>query len=170
MRTSFEIPPGNLLAPPLPPDLPSRHKKRPRLSSWSFFVEIGAGDGNRTHVVGLEGRSITIMLHPHSRGNGGYYIRGKAVFQSPATKNARLDLLCNVPSELPGESWKRRHKSGKPRGDMDTNPTWLRRRLFLDNAVTLSGAYDLLARRLCEPTFLSRLLVDGRRLDVIEST
>ena len=24
----------------------------------------GAGDGNRTHVIGLEGRSFTIKLHP----------------------------------------------------------------------------------------------------------
>lgn len=36
--------------------------------SWAWetvFSLNGAGDGNRTHVVGLEGRSITIMLHPH---------------------------------------------------------------------------------------------------------
>lgn len=31
----------------------------------TVFSLNGAGDGNRTHVVGLEGRSITIMLHPH---------------------------------------------------------------------------------------------------------
>ena len=26
---------------------------------------IGAGDGNRTHVISLEGWSSTIELHPH---------------------------------------------------------------------------------------------------------
>ena len=37
---------------------------------WLFQIDFslefksGAGDGNRTHVVGLEGRSFTIKLHP----------------------------------------------------------------------------------------------------------
>ncbi len=68
-------------------------KKRPRLSSWSFFVEIGAGDGNRTHVVGLEGRSITIMLHPHSQGNAAYYTRAQTVFQCHTPKNGSSRAL-----------------------------------------------------------------------------
>jgi hypothetical protein len=28
------------------------------------LAKVGAGDGNRTHVVGLGSRCITIMLHP----------------------------------------------------------------------------------------------------------
>ena len=30
-----------------------------------LYVDIGAGDGNRTHVISLEGWSSTIELHPH---------------------------------------------------------------------------------------------------------
>jgi hypothetical protein len=30
----------------------------------SLFSEYGAGDGNRTHVISLEGWSSTIELHP----------------------------------------------------------------------------------------------------------
>ena len=30
-----------------------------------LFFNLGAGDGNRTHVVSLEGWSSTIELHPH---------------------------------------------------------------------------------------------------------
>ena len=30
----------------------------------SYGRKAGAGDGNRTHVVGLEGRNSTIELHP----------------------------------------------------------------------------------------------------------
>ena len=29
-------------------------------------MEVGAGDGNRTHVASLEGWSSTIELHPHA--------------------------------------------------------------------------------------------------------
>ena len=32
----------------------------------SYGRAAGAGDGNRTHVVGLEGRNSTIELHPHT--------------------------------------------------------------------------------------------------------
>ena len=28
-------------------------------------IMVGAGDGNRTHVISLEGWSSTIELHPH---------------------------------------------------------------------------------------------------------
>ena len=31
------------------------------------FWEIGAGDGNRTHIASLEGWSSTIELHPPER-------------------------------------------------------------------------------------------------------
>ncbi len=31
-----------------------------------LFGSCGAGDGNRTHVPGLEGRCSTIELHPHA--------------------------------------------------------------------------------------------------------
>lgn len=37
------------------------YKKRNRINS--FFKR--AGDGNRTHVISLEGWSSTIELHPH---------------------------------------------------------------------------------------------------------
>jgi hypothetical protein len=30
----------------------------------SYWDKYGAGDGNRTHVIGLEGRRSTIELHP----------------------------------------------------------------------------------------------------------
>ena len=30
-----------------------------------FQTNYGAGDGNRTHVISLEGWSSTIELHPH---------------------------------------------------------------------------------------------------------
>ena len=40
------------------------------LNPWVAFF-IGAGDGNRTHVVSLEGWSSTIELHPHKNGAQG---------------------------------------------------------------------------------------------------
>jgi hypothetical protein len=36
-----------------------------RLSYAGFLSKHGAGDGNRTHVISLEGWSSTIELHPH---------------------------------------------------------------------------------------------------------
>ena len=30
-----------------------------------LYIDNGAGDGNRTHVISLEGWSSTIELHPH---------------------------------------------------------------------------------------------------------
>ena len=33
----------------------------------------GAGEGNRTLVVGLGSRCITTMLHPHRYGQGSYH-------------------------------------------------------------------------------------------------
>src|SRR6185369_13965560 len=36
-------------------------------SIYQGVLEIGAGDGNRTHVASLEGWSSTIELHPHRR-------------------------------------------------------------------------------------------------------
>lgn len=41
------------------------HKSIQRTSSiFTFFSK--AGDGNRTHVAGLEGQNSTIELHPHA--------------------------------------------------------------------------------------------------------
>ena len=36
-----------------------------QLSYRRFAVDVGAGDGNRTHAASLEGWNSTIELHPH---------------------------------------------------------------------------------------------------------
>jgi len=53
-----------------------RHEERtdsakPSAKLWSGFeLSIGAGEGNRTLVISLEGCCSTIELHPHVRGQG----------------------------------------------------------------------------------------------------
>ena len=49
---------------------PTSHKKT-ALKGCCF---IGAGDGNRTHVISLEGWSSTIELHPHHLRDRSIYI------------------------------------------------------------------------------------------------
>ncbi len=45
-----------------------RSIKKNNCNELCLFTVIGAGDGNRTHVVSLEGWSSTIELHPqHQR-------------------------------------------------------------------------------------------------------
>ena len=41
------------------------HKTYNKNISLEMLSSLGAGDGNRTHVVSLEGWSSTIELHPH---------------------------------------------------------------------------------------------------------
>ena len=41
------------------------HKTYNKNISSEMLSSLGAGDGNRTHVVSLEGWSSTIELHPH---------------------------------------------------------------------------------------------------------
>ncbi len=47
-----------------PPTLGLEGRCSIQLSYWHTF---GAGDGNRTHVAGLEGQNSTIELHPQHR-------------------------------------------------------------------------------------------------------
>ena len=54
---------------------PDPRLRRPMLYPTELLAHIGAGDGNRTHVAGLEGQNSTIELHPQhcqkeSRGGG----------------------------------------------------------------------------------------------------
>ena len=46
-------------------ELPPRDFKSLASASSATPAEYGAGDGNRTHVISLEGWSSTIELHPH---------------------------------------------------------------------------------------------------------
>ena len=48
---------------------PDPRLRRPMLYPAELLAHIGAGDGNRTHVAGLEGQNSTIELHPqhHNR-------------------------------------------------------------------------------------------------------
>ena len=57
------------------------YKKRNRINS--FFKR--AGDGNRTHVISLEGWSSTIELHPHTMPRAGI---------EPATRG--FSVLCST--------------------------------------------------------------------------
>ncbi len=43
---------------------PDPRLRRPMLYPAELLAHIGAGDGNRTHVAGLEGQNSTIELHP----------------------------------------------------------------------------------------------------------
>ena len=43
---------------------PDPRLRRPMLYPAELLARIGAGDGNRTHVAGLEGQNSTIELHP----------------------------------------------------------------------------------------------------------
>ena len=43
---------------------PDPRLRRPMLYPTELLAHIGAGDGNRTHVAGLEGQNSTIELHP----------------------------------------------------------------------------------------------------------
>ena len=52
-RTGMVVTNRGILSPLRLPVSPPRHTKN------------GAGDGNRTHVISLEGWSSTIELHPH---------------------------------------------------------------------------------------------------------
>ena len=38
---------------------------RPQFQGYCFLVIYGAGEGNRTLVISLEGWSFTTKLHPH---------------------------------------------------------------------------------------------------------
>ena len=44
---------------------PDPRLRRPLLYPAELQAHVGAGDGNRTHVVSLEGWNSTIELHPH---------------------------------------------------------------------------------------------------------
>ena len=46
---------------------PDPRLRRPMLYPAELLAHIGAGDGNRTHVAGLEGQNSTIELHPQHR-------------------------------------------------------------------------------------------------------
>ena len=51
----------------------------------TFFLNKRAGDGNRTHVISLEGWSSTIELHPHTMPRAGI---------EPATRG--FSVLCST--------------------------------------------------------------------------
>ena len=48
---------------------PPTHGLEGRCSIQLSYRLIKAGDGNRTHVISLEGWCSTIELHPHACGN-----------------------------------------------------------------------------------------------------
>jgi hypothetical protein len=46
----------------------ARSDNKKASAAWRTLFHTRAGDGNRTHVTCLEGRSFTIKLHPHIEG------------------------------------------------------------------------------------------------------
>src|SRR5882724_7551389 len=53
----------------------------------SAFYEVGAGDGNRTHVASLEDWNSTIELHPQT---GSYFSQPERLVNSPVLAPGRL--------------------------------------------------------------------------------
>ena len=76
------------------------------MPAWS---KIGAGEGNRTLVISLEGFCSAIELHPHTARLGR---AGKLAQLGPPAKS-RLRAKSSADRRLPGYEEKR---AGRPRG------------------------------------------------------
>ena len=65
------------------------------LSYRRLLAGIGAGDENRTHIAGLEGRCSTIELHPQETWSG----REDLNLRPPAPKAGALAKLRHAPTD-----------------------------------------------------------------------
>ena len=63
---------------------PDPRLRRPMLYPAELLAHIGAGDGNRTHVAGLEGQNSTIELHPQHHNTSQKRSIGVEGFEPPA--------------------------------------------------------------------------------------
>ena len=66
-------------------------------SATPAAISIGAGDGNRTHVISLEGWSSTIELHPH---NNKWSWREELNPQPADYKSAALPIELHQPEKM----------------------------------------------------------------------